>query len=236
MGLNIFDGIETDIIFGSGKVINTINPYSYMVSLEDPIFLKALISGDYLIPDGVGITLAARILKRKKLKRITGPNLMDIALSIANKNKEKVFFFGSTPEVLKLISKRLLIEFPNIKFKTYSPPFGNEFSSEEQEKITFKINSFSPDHLFVGMTAPKQEKWVFNSQEALNCKKIYSVGAAFDWFAGSKIRPPLFLERAGLGFIFRLILEPRMWSRQKFNVFFLFRVLRMKFFESSNNT
>ena len=97
--------------------------------------------------------------------------------------------------------------------ETYSPPFSDKFSDNENKKIISKINTFNPDYLFVGMTAPKQEKWSFENKNKLNVKFILNIGAVFDYYAGYYFRPYKFIRNLGLEWMFRLIQNPKLLNR-----------------------
>ena len=191
------------------------NPHSVVTAKTDKEFLLALSDADIVVADGTGITLAARLAFAKTLPRITGYdyfyNLLD---SLNKKESGKVFFFGSTEKVLELIKDNFSALFPNIEIAgTLSPPF-RAWSEKENDKMLETINASNADILWVGMTAPKQEKWVFQNRNKLNTPVIGSVGAVFDFIAGTHPKAPDWMSRYGLEWLYRLIREPkRMWRR-----------------------
>ena len=176
------------------KVINTINPHSYCVAKKDVEFREALQASDLLIPDGTGIVWAARVLKDKKIKRIAGADMHRYLLTQAQKHGLKVFYMGASEETLAKIEARIQHEYPAIQFRSYSPPYKPAFSEEDNRKIQEAINVFQPDILFVGMTAPKQEKWVHQNKDYLQAQVICSIGAVFDFYAGTVQRPGVFWQ------------------------------------------
>lgn len=199
-------------------IINTINPHSYCVAKNDEKFKTALQSSDILIPDGIGIVYATRILKNIKIPRITGTDMHKHLLEEAHKNKLKVFYLGASNSTLQKIQDRLLKQYPSIRVAYFSPPFKSEFSEEDNAQMVTIINQFSPDILFVGMTAPKQEKWVFCNKHKLNSKMIASVGAVFDFYAGSMNRAPNWIQALGLEWMHRFVKNPKkMWRRYLIN-------------------
>ena len=196
------------------RIVNTINPHSYVVSLEDDSFSEALKLSDVLIPDGIGICMASSLLNGSSIAKLTGPDLMDYYLEESNKNSSKIFCLGSTDYVLDEIKNKIAGLYPNIDVMTFSPPFKESFTEYDNAVMVGYINNFKPDVLFVGMTAPKQEKWVSSNQKFINSQCIMSVGAAFDWFGGTKKRPSKFWELIHLGWFIRFLREPfRMRSR-----------------------
>lgn len=201
-----------------GKLlINTINAHSYNTALKDSLFAEALINGDALIPDGISIVKACRWLKAKSqpTERIAGWDLFVFEMNRLNKKGGTCFFMGSSEKVLGLIKQRARKEYPNIIVETYSPPYKPEFTEEENAAIVEAINKANPDLLWIGMTAPKQEKWAYTHWKELNIHcHCGTIGAVFDFYAGTAKRAPMWWQRNGLEWLYRLLLEPkRMWKR-----------------------
>ncbi|NVN94335.1 MAG: WecB/TagA/CpsF family glycosyltransferase [Bacteroidetes bacterium] len=195
-------------------IINTINPHSYYVAKNDAIFKKSLQTANILLPDGSGIVWATRILLGVKIKRIAGADIHLQLLEKANNENLNVFYLGSSENTLSKIKNRIKTEFPNIKVSSYSPPFKPEFSENDNKLIIEAINSFKPDILFVGMTAPKQEKWVLQNKERLKIHIISSIGAVFDFYSGNVKRSSQFWINIGLEGLPRFFREPRrLWKR-----------------------
>lgn len=139
-----------------------------------------------------------------------------------------VMFMGSSENVLDLIVKRAAEVYPHLKIVTYSPPYKPEFSDEDNKAIIDAINAADPDLLWIGMTAPKQEKWTFSHWDELNIHcHVGTIGAVFDFFAGTVERAPVWWQRHGLEWLYRLLKEPkRMWRRYIIgNALFLFNVI-----------
>lgn len=203
-----------------GKIlINTINAHSYNTAQEDEAFAEALSRGDYLIPDGAGIVKACRWLKAKSQpeERIAGWDLFSFEMNRLEKKSEKrkVMFLGSSEKVLALIRERAAVDYPYLEVITYSPPFKPEFSDEDNQAMIGAINHADPDLLWIGMTAPKQEKWTYQHWDELNIHcHCGTVGAVFDFYAGTVKRAPLWWQRHSLEWLYRLLMEPRrMWRR-----------------------
>lgn len=208
-----------------GKLlINTINAHSYNTALKDPLFAKALMKGDVLIPDGASIVKACKWLnaKSKPKERIAGWDLFVHEMSELekdansnSKDSKKVMFMGSSERVLGLIKIKSAEIYPNLEVVTYSPPYKPEFSKEDNAAIVTAINSENPDLLWIGMTAPKQEKWTYTHWNELNIHcHVGTIGAVFDFFAGTAKRAPQWWQDHSLEWLYRLIIEPkRMWRR-----------------------
>lgn len=216
MGYDVFTGslgtikVDTD----QKMVVNTINPHSYVTAKSDPEFEEALRDSDLLLPDGSGIVLAAKHVNKKQIKKIAGYDLHMYLLEELEKTGGSVFYMGASQKTLDAIHKRVAKEFPNVRVGSYSPPFKPEFSQEDNETIVSKVNAFNPDVLFFGMTAPKQEKWLHAHKEKLNFKIASSIGAVFDFYAGTVVRPSQFWIDLHLEWLPRLLKEPkRLWKR-----------------------
>lgn len=207
-----------------GKMlINTINAHSFNVAQKDALFAEALLKGDYLIPDGASIVKACRWLgaKSQPKERIAGWDFYTFEMERLNvrcKHENvsgKVMFMGSSEKVLSLIRKKIALDYPNLTVVTYSPPYKPEFSEEENAEIIKAINDAEPELLWIGMTAPKQEKWTYSHWKKLNINcHVGTIGAVFDFYAGTAQRAPLWWQTHSLEWLYRLIKEPkRMWRR-----------------------
>ena len=201
-----------------GKLlINTINAFSYDNARKDVLFSEALQKGDVLIPDGISIVKACRFLNAKSQpkERIAGWDLFVYEMEKLNRVGGKVMFLGSSDAVLNLIRQRVAEKYPKIEVDTYSPPYKPVFSDEENEAMISAINHSNPDLLWIGMTAPKQEKWAYTHLDRLDVHcHIGTIGAVFDFFAGTVKRAPERWQRVGLEWLYRLLSEPhRMWRR-----------------------
>lgn len=215
-----------------GKLlINTINAHSYTTALKDTFFAEALMKGDALIPDGASIVMACRKLKAKSqpTERIAGWDLFTMEMERLNQKGGTCFFMGSSEKVLNLIREKAKTVYPNIRIETYSPPYKPEFSEEENRAIIEAINRANPDLLWIGMTAPKQEKWAYRHWDKLDIHcHCGTIGAVFDFFAGTMERAPLWWQEHSLEWLYRLLKEPkRMWRRYIIgNTLFIWNVFR----------
>jgi N-acetylglucosaminyldiphosphoundecaprenol N-acetyl-beta-D-mannosaminyltransferase len=214
MGYRVFSGEKLLFADGARGVICTLNPHSYVLARRDPLFREALQGADFLIPDGVGIKIAAKILEHEKIDRIAGSDLHEIVLASLNQRHGSCFYLGSTDETLQKIRERIAAEYPHVRMASYSPPYREVFSEKENTDMLSAVDSFSPDVLFVGMTAPKQEKWVHENRNRLNVPLVCSIGAVFDFYAGTVKRSGAVWRKMGLEWLPRLLREPRrLWRR-----------------------
>ncbi|MCE5345939.1 MAG: WecB/TagA/CpsF family glycosyltransferase [Bacteroidales bacterium] len=212
-------------------IINTINAYSFQVAKKDSEFKNALQNSDFLIPDGYGFKIAARILNNERINKYSGYELHKDILGFLNKTRGACFYFGSSKRTLELIKEHLILEYSNIKVDFYSPPFESEFTENENEVFLEKINSFHPDVLFIGLTAPKQEKWAIKNRNKIEAKYICSIGAVFDFYAGTVRKPNPLLVKIGLEWVSRFYNDPKHMIKRYKNfpvTSFLFDIFKFK--------
>jgi len=239
--LTLIESIDALRTIPDGKVlINTVNAHSFNIAQKDELFAKALMKGDYLIPDGASIVKACRWLKAisQPKERIAGWDLFTFEMQRLDKRGEegngcKVMFVGASEDVLSLIKAKAKDDYPNLEVITYSPPYKTEFSEEDNESIICAINEANPDQLWIGMTAPKQEKWVYQHWKDLNVHcHVGTIGAVFDFYAGTSKRASKWLQDHSLEWAYRLFKEPRrMWRRYLLgNPLFLWHIFKEKFF------
>lgn len=216
-----------------GKLlINTINAHSYNTALKDPVFAEALLKGDALVPDGASIVLAFKWLRHEKIERTAGWDLFEHEMERLNRKGGTCFFLGSSPDTLEKVKAKARQVYPNIQVETYSPPYKPEFTQAENQAMIDAVNRVRPDLLWIGMTAPKQEKWAYAHLKELEVNgHIGTIGAVFDFFAGNVKRAPLWWQEHGLEWLYRLIKEPRrMWRRYIIgNCLFLWNIIQEKF-------
>ncbi len=210
---NLFNGPLQEMS-QSKKLITTLNAHSFNTLHKDIFFREALKSSDMLLPDGISIVLALRLLIGEKLKKIAGDDLFRFEMDRIHSTKGKCFFLGSSEKTLNLIRERAEKEYPDVEIYSYSPPYKPEFSDEESQRMVDAVNEIEPDVLFIGMTAPKQEKWAFKYYPQLKAGHICCIGAVFDFYAGTVKRAPGWMISIGMEWFYRLIKEPkRMWRR-----------------------
>lgn len=191
------------------------NAHSLETAHRAKDFREALNNADIVVADGVGVTVMARFANISVGPRITGEEYFSAVMNALEKRGSgKVFFFGSSNDVLSRIAGRMKKTFPSLDFVgSFSPPY-RPWSQQENTEMIGKINETSPDVLWVGMTAPKQEKWVYENRALLDAPVIGSVGAVFDYFAGTIKSPPRWIRTMGIESIYRTIMNPRhIWKR-----------------------
>jgi N-acetylglucosaminyldiphosphoundecaprenol N-acetyl-beta-D-mannosaminyltransferase len=213
------------------------NPHSLVVAEKDPFFKNALLSADILLPDGSGIILAAKVLKLPLSEKVAGSDFfLEMNRLAQDEGGVRYYFLGATDEVLTLIKEKLAREYPRIELVGfYSPPFKSEFSSEDNELILSRIRKAKPDVLWVGMSAPKQEKWIYQNLGKLEVPFCGAIGAVFDFYTGTKKRSSEFWIHLGLEWLPRFLSEPkRLWDRNmKSAPIFLYWLLKEKIRKSA---
>jgi N-acetylglucosaminyldiphosphoundecaprenol N-acetyl-beta-D-mannosaminyltransferase len=203
-----------DAIHSGRLLINTLNAHSYVTANCNNSFKNALLQSHVLLPDGVSIVMAMKMLTGEKLKKIAGDDLFKWEMQRLNRTGSRCFFLGSLSQTLQEISDRCKVQYPNVSVGFYSPPFKATFDEDDTESMLEAINTFSPEVLFIGMTAPKQEKWAAENFERINAKHVCSIGAVFDFYAGHPKRAPSWIINLGMEWFYRLVREPRrMWRR-----------------------
>lgn len=200
---------------GRCRWLACINPHSYAVARADRAFGAALRSADWLVPDGAGIVLAAKALSAPVAERVTGSDVFDgVMRGLAERGGGRVFFLGSTEAVLARVRARAARELPNVAVETLSPPFRQTWSEAETSAMVAAVNAARPDVLWVGMTAPKQEKWLADNRARLEVPFAAAIGAVFDFYAGTVQRSHPAFQRVGLEWLPRLVQQPRrLWRR-----------------------
>ena len=193
-----------------------LNPHSVEIAADDKIFHKSLACADFLTADGIGIVYASRILGGQIRRRITGTDVfLGVSEAMNRANGGSCFFLGSTDDTLAKIRDEMAARFPNVTVAgSYSPPFKAEFSRQDNLDMIEAVNRCSPDVLWVGMTAPKQEKWIFEHRSELDVNFAGPIGAVFDFFVGNIERAGPVMQNLGLEWLPRFLQEPRrLWRR-----------------------
>lgn len=189
--------------------------HSVMDARDDPGFRRILNASDLVAPDGMAIVWLLRA-QGLPAGRVYGPDLLRAACETGVALGWRHYFYGGGPGVSDALAARLVAEFPGLQVAgTASPPFG-ELSKEEEEPYLEAIRDARPDIVWVGLGAPKQERWIATHARALGRGVFVGVGAAFDFLSGGKPQAPRVLQRLGLEWLFRLVSEPRrLWRRYR---------------------
>ena len=231
-----------------GKVlINTLNAHSYNQAQKNEPYADALKRGDYLLPDGAGIVMACRWLGGRSVpkERVAGWDLFCFEMKRLNGRSEqhkmkgekclRVMFVGASEQTLARIRERVARDYPNLEVLSYSPPYKDEFSEEDSRAIIDAVNTAQPDLLWIGMTAPKQEVWMWQHWQQLDIHcHVGTIGAVFDFYADTVRRAPLWMQQHALEWLYRLVMEPhRLWRRYLIgNPLFVWNILKEKLYRN----
>jgi len=203
----------------TSKVIYTPNTEIVMEARKSPDFKELLNRADLIIPDGVGLIYASKIKKKALPERVTGVDLSIKMLEIANEKGYSLFILGGKEGVAKEATENISKKYPNIRIAGYHHGFfkgthiGHRGHAEEKGVVE-KINNARPDILFVGLGAPKQEIWINENKNLLNCKVIIGNGGTVDILAGRVKKAPEFYRKHGLEWLYRLVKDPKRIKRQ----------------------
>ena len=225
---NPADIIAQTLTGDSVSLVNTINANAFNVALQDEVFHDSLLASDFLVADGIGVVWAGRLFGARGLNKIAGFDLFSAAMDIADRDRLSVGFLGSTPEVLEKIVANCEKDYPGASVKVLSPPFAPQFSDAEARDMVNEIGRV--DILFIGMTAPKQEKFAYQVRSDAPAKVVLAVGAVFDFYAGTTKRAhPLFIK-LGLEWLGRSIADPKRLGKRNLIAIptFLFNCFRLK--------
>jgi N-acetylglucosaminyldiphosphoundecaprenol N-acetyl-beta-D-mannosaminyltransferase len=189
--------------------------HTVMVSQEDPELRAAIQGADLIVPDGQPLVWAMNALGHELPSRVYGPELMDRACAHGATNATTMYLYGGRNQgALVQLALNLRTAHPGLKIVGgYSPPY-RDLSPEEEDAIVHEINASGADIVWVGIGAPKQEKWMARMRDRLEAPVLVGVGAAFDFHAGLVPQAPDWMQRVGLEWAFRLAHEPkRLWRR-----------------------
>ena len=194
------------------------NVHTVMTSQADEEYRRIHNEADIALPDGKPLAWAARLLDGGPVERITGRELMALVCREGQKSGYSHFFYGGRESVLKELCRRLKTACPDLKVAgCYSPPF-RRLTAEEDARAVRMMNDCHPDIVWVGLGAPKQEKWIGEHLGQVRAPVMVAVGAAFDFLAGNAKQAPLWMQKAGLEWLFRLGTDPRrLWRRYVLN-------------------
>jgi N-acetylglucosaminyldiphosphoundecaprenol N-acetyl-beta-D-mannosaminyltransferase len=214
LGYPVFNDVLDSIpVTGPARVIATISPNSYGIASRTPEFREALLDADYLVLDGVYFGLGGLLLKGQRIRLNNGPAVFRYFMKRMSDVGGRVFFLGSSNETLALIRARAALEYPALAVGGFSPPYAAQFSQDEVRHMIDAVNAFGPDVLFVGMTAPKQEIWAFRNGRKTNAAVVASIGAVFDWYAGTEKEIAPIWWNLRLAWLIRTIRRPEILKR-----------------------
>lgn len=188
--------------------------HGIILGKDDPTFAEILTSADITTPDGMPVVWAMRSFGCPGQQRVYGPTLMLHLCQSAAQHGHRIYLYGGRPEVLPRLEQRLREQFPALEIVgRHSPPF-RPLTPAEDEGVQQEIRKSRADLLFIGISTPKQERWMFEHRQNFPGVTMIGVGAAFDFHAGCTPQAPGWMQKLGLEWFFRLSTEPgRLWRR-----------------------
>jgi len=192
--------------------------HGVMESQGDAELLRIHNESGLTTPDGMPMVWAAKLAGAKNTQRVYGPDLMLAVCERAAQRGWSCFLYGATDAVLDQLRANLSDRYPGLKIVgTHSPPF-RPLTPEEDDAVVREINASGAHIVWVGLSTPKQERWMASHIGRVNAPALFGVGAAFDIHAGNLKQAPRWMQRAGLEWLFRLASEPRrLWRRYAVN-------------------
>ena len=210
--------IERWIKEGRKRYVCVTGVHGITEAQRDKNLINILNSAGVNVPDGKPLSLIGRLLGYKEMERVYGPDLM---LSICELSAEKGYtnyLYGGTRGVAERLKSVLVRRFPGLNIVgIYCPPF-RALTVDEEEELKEVVEKLSPDIFWVGISTPRQEKWMFDHINKLNIRVMIGVGAAFDFLSRTKKQAPKWMQKSSLEWLFRLSQEPgRLWYRYLVN-------------------
>jgi N-acetylglucosaminyldiphosphoundecaprenol N-acetyl-beta-D-mannosaminyltransferase len=192
----------------------------------DPEFRRILNRAFLCTPDGMPLVWVGRWQGQTQMDRVYGPDLMLAVMAVSEKTGWRHFFFGGADGTAQLLRSKLLERFPKLQIAGVNEPPFRPLNPDEQQKLREEIRAARPDIMWVGLSTPKQERFMAQYLEQLDVTLMFGVGAAFDFHAGKIRQAPKWMQRSGLEWCFRLGCEPRrLWKRYlKNNPLFVARI------------
>ena len=201
--------------------------HGVMEAQDDPRF-KEILNGAFLCtPDGMPMVWAGKLAGHSGMRRVYGPDLMLDVCAWSETSGARHFFYGGAEGVAGLLVQKLKEKFPGLQVVgTYTPPF-RALNDAEVQALQAQIAAGRPDIFWVGLSTPKQEKFMAEFLPRLDCTLMFGVGAAFDFHSGRVSQAPRWMQRSGLEWLYRLCSEPRrLWRRYlRNNPLFLLKFL-----------
>lgn len=205
--------------------ILAINPEKVYALRENTFLQDFFRNASLLIPDGIGMVCAMRLLAGKKVSRVPGADLMQNICARSAENRYRIFIYGATEEVNCGAVEVLRRRYPGINIVGRSNGYVNP---EEMADLVEQINGTGVDILFVALGSPRQEFWIHEHLPTLKIKVVQGIGGTLDTLTGHVKRAPIFFQTLGLEWLYRLISQPSRASRQKHLPLFVWSVLKAK--------
>lgn len=216
--------LKTNIENGTKQLVIAQNPEKIMKSFEDKELADIINNkATLLITDGIGIVLAGKILGLPPIPRVTGVGLFEEMIKLADKERKRIYLYGAAPEVVTEAGRLLAERYPNLTVAGVQDGY-----EQDMEKVLEKIEQAKPDYLFVALGSPRQEKWLAKYIDRLPVQYAMGVGGSLDVLTGNVKRAPVWMQRLGLEWFYRLLKQPSRAGRMLNLPRFLWRVIKSR--------
>lgn len=196
-----------------GQFICLSNVHTTVMSEKDAEYRKIQNSAFLALPDGSPLALVQRLRGYRSAEQVAGPDLMPALWKATEHTGQSHYFYGSTPETIAALEKNLREKYPDLKIAGMEAPPFRLLTEEEDAQAVERINASGADIVWVGLGAPKQEKWMYEHRNKIHAV-MFGVGAGFDFHAGTVKRAPDWMRRHYLEWLYRLVQDPkRLWKR-----------------------
>lgn len=204
----------------------------HLVMLEDDETLRRIYQDAFLVvADGMPLVWASRLLGQSLPERVTGSELMPELCALAASQGFKIFLLGAGPGVAEEAKRRLEIQYPGLRIVgVYCPPMGFEKNPEVGEEIERLLTTSAPDIIFVGLGAPKQEKWIHQNYKRFAKGVFLGIGASIDFAAGNVKRAPVWMQKSGTEWVYRLLQEPKRLAKRYAKDTYVLWIIARQFF------
>lgn len=224
------DAVDALIAGSQGRAVLAVNPEKVIKAQSDPVLRSFMWRAGLLIPDGIGVVFAVRLLKRRQIERVPGSELMPAICARAAQQGYKVFLFGASEYVIEQAVVMLAAQYPGLVIAGFHHGYVEESG---MSRVIDAINLSGANILFVGLGSPRQELWMEKYLPELRHVRVcQGVGGTFDVISGRVRRAPALFRRANLEWFYRLITQPRRAIRQIVLPRFTYQVFREKMFGS----
>ncbi len=208
------------------------NVHSIHLANRDPDLYRSILNADLVLPDGSGLNIAGKVMRKPVAENLNGTDFTPIVLRLAENLGYSVYLLGAKPNVIEQCTANVRRQFPSLHIAGAHHGY---FKGEQEEGLIKDINEKKPDILLVGMGSPLQEKWITENASRLNTRVCFAVGGLFDFLSGNTARAPFWVRKIGFEWAHRFLQNPRdKWNRIFIEIpVFLYLVLTRRAFHSN---
>lgn len=208
------------------------NVHSIHLANQDPDLYRCILNADLVLPDGSGLNIAGKVLRKPVAENLNGTDFTPIVLRLAESLGYSVYLLGAKPGIIEQCTSNIKKQFPGLQIAGAHHGY---FKGQEERQLIDEINERNPDILLVGMGSPLQEKWISENASRLNTRVCFAVGGLFDFLSGDTSRAPYWIRKIGFEWMHRFIQNPRdKWNRIFIEIpVFLYLVITRRAFHSN---